>query len=68
MNWEDKRQDNTFKRYEDLHAGDVFVWPVDNIIYIKVTDDVAFDICNNMTQDMRGTENVEVRKATLILD
>lgn len=65
MQWKDNRQENT-TRFGDIKVGDVFVW--DNIIHIKIHQDEAFDICNNVIEDFEPNVIVEKRKATLVLE
>lgn len=67
MNWEDKRHD-ILTNFEKLKVGDVFISPEDNIIYIKITSDEGFDICNNEIGSFRQQDQVIPRKATLMLD
>lgn len=65
MNWKDNRQIKDVA-FGALAKGDVFIY--DNIIYIKVANDEAFDICNNCFEDFPCNTAVEKRDATLVLD
>ena len=67
MNWKDNRHD-TLTNFEKLKVGDVFISPDDNIIYIKITLDEGFDICNNEIGAFRQKDQVIPRKATMTLD
>ena len=65
MDWKDKRY-NAETIFDDLYIGDVYV--AHNTIYIKITDDSAFDVCNDNIESVDARQKVEKRKATLVLD
>ena len=67
MNWKDNRHD-ILVNFEKIKVGDVFIFPDDNIIYIKITTDEAFDICNNEIGSFSQQDQIIPRKATLVLD
>ena len=56
MNWKDNRQIKDVA-FGALAKGDVFIY--DNIIYIKVANDEAFDICNNCFVDREYDDDEE---------
>ena len=66
MQWKDNRQENTMT-FEELAIGDVFT-DVDDIIYIKISREEGFDICNNAVVYFHKDDPVEGRNATLVLD
>lgn len=67
MDWKDNKHD-ILTNFEKLKIGDVFILPEDNCIYIKITSDEGFDICNNEIGSFLQQDQVIPRKATLVLD
>ena len=65
MNWKDNRNIDKVD-FGTLSLGDVFV--ANNIIYIVTDRNVGLDICNNVLDTFSPTDQVEKRKATLVLD
>ena len=67
MNWKDNRHGNIMI-FEDLSIGDVFIDIASDSIFIKIDTSSGFDICNNCWQEFNDKDQVEVRKATLVLE
>lgn len=67
MNWKDNRHGNLMI-FEDLSIGDVFIDMASDSIFIKIDTSSGFDVCNDCWQEFNNKDQVEVRKATLVLD
>jgi hypothetical protein len=67
MQWKDNRQENTIS-FERLSIGDVFVDMASDSIFIKTETHIGFDVCNDCSQEFDNKDQVEVRRATLVLD
>ncbi len=67
MDWKDNRHGNIMI-FEDLSIGDVFIDMASNSIFIKTETNMGFDVCNDCSQEFNNKDQVEVRRATLVLD
>ena len=67
MDWKDKRHNN-IDIFDNLDIGQAFIEIDTNILFIKVSYEKAFDVCNNEMIVMDANSKVEARKATLVLD
>lgn len=67
MEWKDNRHE-TIISFERLSIGDVFVDMASDSIFIKIETNTGFDVCNDCLQEFDDKDQVEVRKATLVLD
>lgn len=62
MKWKDNRI-GTLTEFEKLKVGDGF--ECEDILFIKISAEEAFDICNNRIEDFCGVEGIEPRQCEI---